>query len=64
MVLAHESVRKAARFDEHGYRGEIVPVPGHGSLAVLTQGITDPAWVDGVSARLLASIQWTGPEPL
>jgi hypothetical protein len=60
MVLAHETVHKSVRFDEQGYRGEIVPVPGHGSLAVLTQGVTDPAWVDRVAARLVASIRWTG----
>ena len=35
MVLVHESVSKAVPFDEEGYRGVIVPVPGHGSLAVL-----------------------------
>ena len=35
MVLVHESVSKAVPFDEEGYRGVILPVPGHGSLAVL-----------------------------
>ena len=31
-------VPKSVHFDEQGYRGVIVPVPGHGSLAVLTRG--------------------------
>ncbi len=35
MVLVHESVGKVVPFNEEGYRGVIVPVPGHGSLAVL-----------------------------
>ena len=35
MVLVHERVSKPLQFDEQGYRGVIVPVPGHGSLAVL-----------------------------
>ena len=38
MVLVHESVAKPVPFDEQGYRGVIVPVPGHGSLAVLARG--------------------------
>ena len=28
MVLVHEAVRHATQFDEQGYRGTIVPVPG------------------------------------
>ena len=39
MVLVHEGVRKPVRFDEQGYRGVIVPVAGHGSLAVLTHAV-------------------------
>ncbi len=35
MVLIHETVAKPGKFAEHGYRGTIVPVPGHGSIAVL-----------------------------
>ena len=38
MVLVHERVQKPVQFDEQGYRGVIVPVAGHGSLAVLTHG--------------------------
>jgi hypothetical protein len=60
MVLGHESVPREVRFDEHGYRGVIVPAAGHGSLAVLAQGRPDRAWVDRVAARLFASVQWVG----
>lgn len=60
MVLVHESVSKAVQFDENGYRGVIVPVAGHGSLAVLTRGkITDPKTVRGIAARVLDAIVWT-----
>jgi hypothetical protein len=37
MILVHESVAKAQPFDESGYRGIILPVPGHGRLAVLVK---------------------------
>ena len=58
MVLVHESVAKSVQFDEQGYRGVIVPVPGHGSLAVLTRGAaTDP---EHIAHRVLDSIVWTG----
>jgi hypothetical protein len=60
MVLVHESVRKAVPFDEEGYRGVIVPVPGHGSLAVLVhdqQG--DLSAVKGIASRVLGAIVWT-----
>ena len=30
--------RRSTQFDEQGYRGIIVPVPGHGSIAVLMHG--------------------------
>jgi len=60
MVLAHESVPKSVRFDEQGYRGVIVPVAGHGSLAVLTRGAaTDPKTVEHIAHRVLDSIVWT-----
>ncbi len=61
MVLVHESVHKAVPFDEEGYRGVIVPVPGHGSLAVLVrdqQG--DLSAVKGIASRVLDAIVWTG----
>ncbi len=61
MVLVHESVSKAVPFDEEGYRGVIVPVPGHGSLAVLVhdqQG--DLRAVREIAARVQGAIVWTG----
>src|SRR5258708_25117117 len=33
IVLTHESVSIARQFDERGYRGTILPVPQHGSIA-------------------------------
>jgi hypothetical protein len=60
MVLVHESVPKPMRFDEGGYRGVIVPVAGHGSLAVLTRGSsTDIKSVEAIAARVQSSITWT-----
>jgi hypothetical protein len=61
MVLVHEPVHMATQFDENGYRGVIVPVAGHGSLAVLTRGeATDPKTVDEIAARVESAIVWTG----
>jgi hypothetical protein len=61
MVLVHEHVQKTVRFDEQGYRGVIVPVAGHGSLAVLTRGPdTDLKTVEHIAARVQGSIIWTG----
>lgn len=61
MVLVHEQVAKSTQFDEQGYRGVIVPVAGHGSIAVLTRGVaTDPASIQHIAARVLDSIVWTG----
>jgi hypothetical protein len=61
MVLVHEHVHQSAQFDEQGYRGVIVPVPGHGSLAVLTHGpTTDMNTVEHIATRVLDSIVWTG----
>ena len=60
MVLTHESVHGAVRFDEHGYRGMILPVPGHGSLAVLERdGRSDPETLRQAAAGVLAAIEWT-----
>jgi hypothetical protein len=56
----HETVPKSVHFDEEGYRGVIVPVAGHGSLAVLTRGTTaDIEIVERIAARVLDSIVWT-----
>jgi Protein of unknown function (DUF3379) len=61
MVLVHENVPKPVRFEEGGYRGVIVPVAGHGSLAVLTRGSsTDIKSVEAIAARVQGSITWTG----
>jgi hypothetical protein len=61
MVLVHEPMQKSVRFDEQGYRGVIVPVAGHGSLAVLTRGAAvDTKTVQHIADRVLDSIVWTG----
>jgi hypothetical protein len=60
MVLVHEQVARPSQFDEQGYRGVIVPVAGHGSLAVLTRGrATDIKTVENIAGRVLDSIAWT-----
>ena len=61
MVLVHESVSKPTAFDEHGYRGTLLPVAGHGSIAVLAKdqsGNLDA--VESVASRVRAAIEWTG----
>jgi hypothetical protein len=61
MVLVHDHVPKSVRFDEQGYRGVIVPVAGHGSLAVLTRGNdADLAAIERIASRVQDSIVWTG----
>src|SRR5258708_4974429 len=56
MVLVHERSPKPVRFDEQGYRGVIVPVPGHGSLAVLTRGpAADLETVEHIAHRVIDS---------
>jgi len=60
MVLVHEPLRKSMQFDEQGYRGTLVPVPGHGSLAVLMQGSgTSAAEIAHIAAQVDDSIVWT-----
>jgi Protein of unknown function (DUF3379) len=60
MVLIHEGVSKPVQFDEQGYRGVIVPVAGHGSIAVLTHGPeTDLTSVERIAARVRDSLVWT-----
>lgn len=60
MLLVHESVRSAMHFNEQGYRGMIVPVPGHGSLAVLERDPnTDLQAVDAVAVRVLNALDWS-----
>jgi hypothetical protein len=58
MVLVHEVASRPTQFDEQGYRGTIVPMPGHGSLAVLMQ---DPGGADiqRIAAQVRDAIVWT-----
>jgi hypothetical protein len=61
MVLVHENVAAARMFDEGGYRGTIVPVPGHGSIAVLVKSEEgDLPKVESVAERVKDAIVWTG----
>jgi hypothetical protein len=60
MVLVHESSSKPGPFDQEGYRGVILPVAGHGSLAVLAQGQKiDGAAIEQIAARVQGAILWT-----
>jgi hypothetical protein len=61
MVLVHESVSRLTQFDEQGYRGTIVPMPGHGSIAVLMQnpGAAQARDLQRIAAQVRASIVWT-----
>jgi Protein of unknown function (DUF3379) len=59
MVLTHEAVSKARHFDEQGYRGTILPIPQHGSIAVLMRAPgTTAAEVDAVAAQVRSAIVW------
>ena len=59
MVLTHEAVSKARHFDEQGYRGTILPIPQHGSIAVLMRAPgTTAAEVDAVAAQVRNAIVW------
>lgn len=57
MVLAHEKVSGAQRFDEGGYQGMLLPVPDHGSLAVIMRGATG-AEVQRVADTVMREVQW------
>jgi Protein of unknown function (DUF3379) len=60
MVLVHEPVRKSMEFNEQGYRGTIVPIAGHGSIAVLMRGSRiSREEIDRIAARVDDSIVWT-----
>lgn len=60
MVLVHDKVRDEVKFEELGYRGVIIPVPGHGSVAVLTRrGSVDTAAVQRAAAQLIAALDWS-----
>jgi|SRR5271167_371531 len=59
MVLIHESVSKARQFDEQGYRGTILPISHHGSIAVLMKEPgTTPAEIDAIAAQVRSAIVW------
>ncbi|MEO7207047.1 MAG: DUF3379 family protein [Steroidobacteraceae bacterium] len=60
MVLVHESVRGPTQFDDQGYRGTLVPVPGHGSIAVLMRDSGIGALeIKRIAAQVDDSIVWT-----
>jgi hypothetical protein len=60
MVLVHESVSAETRFDEQGYSGVIVPIAGHGSVAVLERGSSaEASFVERVAANVVSSIVWS-----
>jgi hypothetical protein len=60
MVLVHETVRKPMKFDDEGYRGTIVPVSGHGSVAVLMRDLkVGSGEIERIAARVEDSIVWT-----
>ncbi len=59
MVLEHENVRGATDFDEHGYRGTIVPIAGHGSIAVLMRDQSvSLSEIEQIAAQVGNSILW------
>jgi ABC-type amino acid transport substrate-binding protein len=60
MILEHESVAAPVNFAEAGYRGVLVPVYGHGALAVLTRTTAlDPAAVERIATRVMGALEWT-----
>jgi len=60
MVLVNENAHKAKLFDEQGYRGVIVPMQGHGSIAVLMKDANaDPDLVERVAAMVRDSVVYT-----
>jgi hypothetical protein len=59
MVLVHEAAARQVQFDEHGYRGVIVPVPGHGSIALLMRDSDAQMQdVEAIAARVRQAIVW------
>jgi len=60
MMLTHESVSSPSHFDEAGYRGMIVPVSDHGSLAILVKAAgTATMDLDAIAARVRGAIRWS-----
>jgi hypothetical protein len=59
MVLVHENASHQVQFNEHGYRGVIVPIAGHGSIALLMRDADGQMQdVEGVAARVRKAIVW------
>jgi hypothetical protein len=59
MVLVYEAAPAQVQFDEHGYRGVIVPVPGHGSIAVLMRSADAQMHdVEDIAAKVRQAIVW------
>jgi hypothetical protein len=59
MVLVHEPSASEVKFDEDGYRGVIVPVAGHGSIALLMHGAdVRMSDVEELAARVQRAIVW------
>jgi hypothetical protein len=59
MLLVHESLRRDVHFAEHGYSGVIVPLHGHGSLAVLERhSDTDAKTINAVAAQVTGALDW------
>jgi hypothetical protein len=59
MVLVHEHVKSQQQFDEQGYRGTIVPIKDHGSIAVLMKDPNSSTQdVDAVAAQVKSAIVW------
>lgn len=60
MMLTREAVGSAQRFHDDGYQGVILPVPGHGSLAVLERSATyDQSVLQSVAARVMAAVDYS-----
>jgi succinyl-CoA synthetase beta subunit len=59
MVLVHEAAAKEVQFDERGYRGVIVPLAGHGSIALLMRSSDARMNVEEVAARVREAIVWS-----
>ena len=59
MLLVHDAVRQSVHFNEQGYRGMIVPLARHGSLAVLEHAPdADPRILDEVVAQVVGALNW------
>jgi hypothetical protein len=60
MMLTHETALTAMHFDESGYQGMIIPMPHHGSMAVLERGAAiDMQTVESVASQVENALDWT-----